>query len=112
MLNGRLGEGYAHVHALEGQVVGVNQSLHCLGDRSHLDKRHLPLFWQESEPNDGSIGSKQPSEGFFRNTVWNVGDVQHGRGWANVLEVSAAHNFVTVERGVGKILREIGAVWL
>lgn len=98
-LDSGLGEGHPEVVVLsQVVVVQVDERLNGLLHGTHLNQRHLAILLEELEPFDNSaVAGEEYLEVVLRYGGRDVGKVQGGRGWEDVLEVLRARLLEAVQ---------------
>lgn len=85
-------------------VVKVNQGLDSLLHCGHLDQSHFAILEKfECFHSASSIGKEQPQV-ILCHVLWDVGEVEGGRRWEDILEVLGARFLEAMKWGVGIVL--------
>lgn len=103
--NGGLGEGDSQVLvASHVVVVQIDQALDGLLHCRHLDQSHFAILEKLERFHGASGVGEEQSQVVLRHILWDVGEVERGRGREDVLEVFGSRFFEAMERGIGKVL--------
>lgn len=71
-------------------VVEVNEALNCLFNGGHLQKRHFVILEKFEGFHRATRVGEQNSKVILGNVFRDIGQMQGGRGWEDVLEVLGA----------------------